>query len=161
MDGRKENSNGKENLSIQIEYEKKEGGVVLKKLHGSAVRSCMFLPRLTDCPSLRLPKGHLRQKRRHPCGNRRGEGGEPFLCDGATCRNRGGAGIAKGFPAGYDCGNRGVCLFGLCRTGADTSAGEIDGGFKRMFDGCGRCRKFPCRGRSEASGIMRFTAVNG
>lgn len=24
----------KENLSIQIEYEKKEGGVVLKKLHG-------------------------------------------------------------------------------------------------------------------------------
>lgn len=55
----------KENLSIQIEYEKKEGGVVLKKLHGRCAER-MIPAKIDGLPSLRLPKGHLRQKRRHP-----------------------------------------------------------------------------------------------
>lgn len=126
----------KENLSIQIEYEKKEGGVVLKKLHGRCAE--LHVPAKIDgLPSLRLPKGHLRQKRRHPMRKSARRRGEPFLCDGATCRNRGGAGIAKGFPAGYHCGNRGVCLFGCAALERVHLPERLTAVSKRMFDGCG------------------------
>ena len=126
----------KENLSIQIEYEKKEGGAVLKKLHGRCAE--LHIPAEIDgLPVIAVAENAFAAEREAP-----------------LAEIGGGAGIAKGFPAGYDYGNWGVCLFGLCRTGAGTSAGEIDGGFQADVRWLwGTAGNFPAEGGQKHRGL--------
>ena len=141
----------KENLSIQIEYEKKEGGVVLKKLHGRCAE--LHVPAKIDgLPVIAVAERAFAAEKEAPHAEI-GEEKEASLSF-VTEPPAETAGIAKGFPAGYDCGNWGVCLFGLCRTGAGTSAGEIDGGFQADVRWLrGAAGNFPAEGGQKHRGL--------
>ena len=130
----------KENLSIQIEYEKKEGGVVLKKLHGRCAE--LHVPAKIDgLPVIAVAERAFAAEKEAPPAEI-GEEKEASLS------------FVTEPPAGYDYGNWGVCLFGLCRTGAGTSAGEIDGGFQAdvrwLRDAAGN---FPAEGGQKHRGL--------
>lgn len=152
----------KENLSIQIEYEKKEGGVVLKKLHGRCAE--LHVPAKIDgLPVIAVAERAFAAEKEAPpaeIGEEK-EASLSFVTE-PPAETAEGQALRRVFLPDTIAEIGAFAFFGLCRTGADTSAGEIDGGFQADVRWLrGRCRKFPCRGRSEASGIMRFTAVNG
>ena len=132
----------KENLSIQIEYEKKEGGVVLKKLHGRCAE--LHVPAKIDgLPVIAVAERAFAAEKEAPHAEI-GEEKEASL----SFVTEPPAETAEGQAL------RRVFLFGLCRTGAGTSAGEIDGGFQADVRWLrGAAGNFPAEGGQKNRGL--------
>ncbi len=122
--GRKKGKfNGKREFVHTNRIRKKRAAQCWKKLHGRCAE--LHIPAEIDgLPVIAVAENAFAAEREAPLRKSARRRRRAFPFDGAACRNRGGAGIAKGFPAGYGYGNWGVCLFGLCRIGAGTSAGD-------------------------------------
>ena len=143
----------KENLSIQIEYEKKEGGAVLKKLHGRCAE--LHIPAEIDgLPVIAVAENAFAAEREAPpaeIGEEK-EASLSFVTEPPAETAEGQALRRVFLPDTIT--EIGAFAFSGCRTGAGTSAGEIDGGFQADVRWLwGAAGNFPAEGGQKHRGL--------